>query len=235
MRLIIRFFVHKLVLKLAESKYKKIIFFCIYLALSCVCLYTIWYNLRDFGHMTSTQIIGLVILIPFTLIFLLGAVFSTGLAGRDPATVLSRNAGRIDEDHPLYQADDLGKNIFAGAECEVYHSGRGFFVSSPHAVGQGFQKYGRFYIRHVEPEELGEVYTVSTCYHYKGHVFSRCYRSKNGQTVVLYTMDFRLADELHFQTVGKSEYELEVPMEEVRTEEVRNLVDLNQVLKQAQA
>lgn len=225
MRLIIRFLVNVLMIKVLESKYKKVIIFCLYFGVTGVGLYTIWYNLRDFGHLTATQIIGLIILIPLTLLFLLGTVFSTGVSGIDLATILSRNAGKIDENHPMYQARYIGKTIFEEKECDVYLDKKGnYFLSGPHA---GFKKYGRFYIRYAEPKELGEVYNIRTYCHYKGHTFPVNRRQKDKRkSILLYTIDGEVADELSFSTVGKSEYELTVPIEEVQLEDVKNIVDL---------
>lgn len=213
--------------RIIESKHRKVIVIFLNVLLSYIGIYTIYFNLKDFRHLTMTQIVGLIIITPMTLLFLLGIILIIYDSGDHYVTTLARNAGKIDEDHPMYEATYVGKTIFEEVECDVYIDNKRKCFLNNHVTGS--KKYGDFYIRYIEPEELGEVYYMNTICHYKGYTFS-WFAKTGGKYIVLSTMDYKLAEELDFKTVGRSEYELRVPMDEVKLEKEKVVVNMEKIL-----
>ena len=230
MRLLFKKLSHNSIRKIMESQYRDVILFVMSLTISIVLGYTLVYNLSDFPTLSGEQIVGIVILLPLLLIFILGTVlFAISSAYFLRATIFPL-AGRMNESSPLYQATYVGKTMVEGIEYDLYIKQNRYFLHSKRRK-KDFMKSGRTYIRYLKESELGEVYQVETICDYRGYEFLLYSLDKKNKTVTLLTTNVSIGmdSELDFTRVDKMEFKKTVPIEEVTIKKIRTVVDLSKV------
>lgn len=234
-RLVSRYLARKLSgkinLKIIESKYKELILFILSLLITIVFAYTLIYNLSDFPKLSGTQVVGVLILIPLLLLFFSGMVVYFKSALDILRSSIFGISTKIDENHPLYHANHLGKTIYEGREYDLYENRDNYFLYSNKKI-KGLKRYKNIYLRYLERNEIGEVYRIDKHCIYKGYIFTtfRIYREKNkNEKVIIFTDDSSIGfnRDLGFTRIDKFGFEKIVPIEEVDIKEIMTLVDLD--------